>query len=246
VSPSVLTPGPHRRRRWPRWLAALLVLIGAGVAIYFAFVKAPGNVSHPNVEFTAPKTVPKPKPAAPKHRNTGYDWPVYGYDVARTRYLPGVRLRPPFARVWTRPGSHLIEFQPVLASGRLYYQKNNGELYSVSAQTGRVKWRRRIGGLSASSPAAAGGKVYAVANVGGAGGIAGSGRARLVAMDARTGKIRWAKRLSSASESSPLATKGRIYLGSQDGTVYCLLAKSGRIVWRYRAGGAVKAGLAFS
>jgi outer membrane protein assembly factor BamB len=65
-------------------------------------------------------------------------------------------------------------------------------------------------------------------------------------MDARTGRIRWSKRLASASESSPLATAGRIYVGSQDGTVYCLLAKSGRIVWRYRAGGAVKAAPAFS
>jgi outer membrane protein assembly factor BamB len=246
VSPSILTPGSQRRRRWPRWVAALVVAIGAAVAIYFAFIKAPGNVSHPNVEFKPPKPAAKPKPAAPKHRNTGYDWPLYGYDVGRTRYLPGGRLRPPFVRAWSRPGSQLIEFQPVLASGRLYYQKNNGELYSVSAQTGRVKWRRRIGGLSASSPAAVGGKVYAVANTGGAGGIAGSGRARLVAMDARTGRVRWAKRLASASESSPLATKGRIYLGSQDGTIYCLLARSGRMVWRYHAGGAVKAGLALS
>jgi outer membrane protein assembly factor BamB len=228
------------------WLGGLLVLIGAGVAIYFAFLRAPGNVSHPNVEFTAPKAAPKAPPRAPVHRDTGYDWPLYGYDVGRTRYLPGVGLRPPFVKVWSRPGSHLIEFQPVLMSGRLYYQKNNGEIYSVTAQTGRVRWRRRIGGLSASAPAAGGGKVYAVTNKGGFGGIAGAGPARVVAMDARTGKIRWAKRLASASESSPLATKGRIYVGSQDGTVYCLLAKSGRLIWRYRAGGAVKAAPAFS
>jgi outer membrane protein assembly factor BamB len=228
-------------------VGGLLALIGAVVAIYFAFIKPPGNVSHPNVEFTAPKTAPKPaKPLPPKRRDVGYDWPLYGRNVGRTRYLPGVNLRPPLVRSWTRPGSHLIEFQPVLFSGRLYYQKNNGELYSVTAQTGRLRWRRRLGGLSASAPAVGGGKVYAVANHGGAGGIAGSGRARLVAMDMRTGKVRWAKRLASASESSPLATKGRIYLGSQDGTIYCLLAKSGRIVWRHHSGGAVKAALAMS
>jgi outer membrane protein assembly factor BamB len=241
MSPSVLQPGGRRRRRWPWVLGVLVALAGAGVAAYLIFVKAPGDVSHPDVEFTQPAPAPKPK-----KRNTGYDWPLYGYDVARTRYLPGVKLRPPLARAWTRSGSHLIEFQPVLVSGRLFYQKNNGEIYSVSAASGRVRWRRHIGGLSASTPAAGGGKVYAVVNKGGAGGIAGAGPGRVVAMDARTGRIRWSKRLASASESSPLATAGRIYVGSQDGTVYCLLAKSGRIVWRYRAGGAVKAGPAFS
>ena len=239
----MLTPGGRRRRRWP-WIAGAVVVLAAGAAVaaYFAFVKAPGDVSHPNVEFTAPKRAA----SQPKKRDTGYDWPLYGYDLGRTRYLPGVALRPPFVREWTRPGSHLIEFQPVLRSGRLYYQKNNGEIYSISAATGRVRWRRHIGGLSASAPAVAGGKVYAVVNKVGVGGIAGGGPGRLVAMDARTGRIRWATRFASASESSPLATAGRIYVGSQDGTVYCLLAKSGRIVWRYRAGGAVKAAPALS
>jgi outer membrane protein assembly factor BamB len=242
MSRSVLTPGGRRRRRWPLYLGgALVVIAGIAVAAYFAFIKAPGDVSHPDVEFTQPAKAPPPK-----KRDTGYDWPLYGYDVARTRYLPDAKLRPPFVRAWTRPGSHLIEFQPVLASGRLFYQKNNGEIYSVSAASGRVRWRRHIGGLSASTPAATGGKVYAVVNKGGSGGIAGAGPGRVVAMDARTGKVIWAKRLASASESSPLATKGRIYVGSQDGTVYCLLAKSGRIVWRYKAGGAVKAGVAMS
>lgn len=239
-----IEPGARRRRRWPRILAALLVL-GAGVAAgaYFAFVKAPGDVSNPDVEFTATQTAPKP---APKRRDTGVDWPLYGYDLGRTRYLPDVKLRPPFRRVWTRPGSHLIEFQPVMMSGRLYYQKNNGELYSVSAETGRVRWRRHIGGLSASSPAVGGGKVYAIANRGGEGGIEGSGPARLYALDARSGRIRWAKRMSSASESSPLATRGVVYCGSQDGTVYAFDATSGRIKWRYKARGPVKTALAWS
>src|SRR3954451_11375606 len=232
------------RRRWPWVLGGIVVLLaGVAVAGYLAFIKAPADVSNPDVEFTAPTTTTAP---APKKRDTGYDWPLYGYDLGRTRYLPGVKLRPPFTRAWTRPGSHLIEFQPVLASGRLYYQKNNGEIYSLSAASGRVRWRRQIGGLSASAPAAGGGKVYAVANKGGEGGIAGAGPGRVVAMEARTGRIVWAKRLASATESSPLATAGRIYVGSQDGTVYCLLATSGRIVWRYRAGGAVKAAPASS
>jgi outer membrane protein assembly factor BamB len=244
MSPDLLTPGARRRRRWPFWIGGLLlVLIAAGIAGYLAFIKAPGDVSHPDVEFRPPAP-PKPPPLS--KRDTGADWPLYGYDLGRTRYLAGVKLRPPFKRAWTVSGSKLIEFQPVLASGRLYFQKNNGELYSVSALSGRVRWRRRVEALSASAPAVAGGKVYAVANANGSGGIAGAGRARLVALDVRTGRTRWAKRLSAASESSPLAHAGRIYLGSQDGTVYAIDARTGRVYWRYRAGAAVKTGLAWS
>jgi outer membrane protein assembly factor BamB len=239
---SVLTPSGRRRRRWPWYLGgALVVLAGIAVAGYFAFIKAPGDVSHPDVEFTAPQRSPQPA-----RRDTGLDWPLYGRDLGRTRYLPGVDLRPPFKRAWTVSGSKLIEFQPVLASGRLFWQKNNGELYSVSTLSGHVRWRRRVGGLSASAPAVAGGKVFVVGNRNASGGIAGAGRARVAALDARIGRVRWAKRLSSASESSPLAHAGRIYLGSQDGTVYSLDAGTGRILWRYRARGAVKTALAWS
>ena len=39
---------------------------------------------------------------------------------------------------------------------------------------------------------------------------------------------------------------GVVYLGSEDGTVYAIKAKTGRILWTYEAGGAVKAGLAYS
>ncbi len=39
---------------------------------------------------------------------------------------------------------------------------------------------------------------------------------------------------------------GRVYFGSEDGTVYALKAKTGRALWTHRASGAVKGGLAYS
>ena len=47
--------------------------------------------------------------------------------------------------------------------------------------------------------------------------------------------------LPSRSESSPLLARGRLYFGSEDGTVYALEAGSGHTVWTYHAAGAVKA-----
>ena len=65
----------------------------------FVLLHSPGNVSHPNLEFTAPTATgrkPKPKVAPP------FEWPRYGYDAGRTRYFPaGHQLDPPFRIGWS-------------------------------------------------------------------------------------------------------------------------------------------------
>ncbi|MEA2148456.1 MAG: hypothetical protein QOD69_286, partial [Solirubrobacteraceae bacterium] len=43
---------------------------------------------------------------------------------------------------------------------------------------------------------------------------------------------------------SPLLDRGRLYVGTEDGTVYALRASSGAVRWRMRAAGAVKGAIA--
>jgi len=176
----------------------------------------------------------------------GRDWPQYGNGPGRTRYMRDVALRPPFRRIWSLNGGKLVEFQPVLQNGRLFMLKNDGRAYAIDAASGRIEWRRRVGGLAASSPAAARGLVYFVANRGGAGGIAGAGSATVTAVDQRSGRVRWHRLLSSSSESSPLVAKGRVFVGSQSGSVYALSAGRGRLLWTRQAGGPVKTALAYA
>jgi outer membrane protein assembly factor BamB len=176
----------------------------------------------------------------------GRDWPQYGNTPGRSRYMPAVNLRPPFRRVWALNGGKLIEFQPVLQNGRLFMLKNDGRAYAIDAASGRIEWRRRVGGLAASSPAASGGLVYFVANRGGAGGIAGAGSATVTAVDQQSGRVRWHRVLRSSAESSPLVVKGRVFVGSQAGTVYALSAGRGRVLWTRQAGGPVKTALAYA
>src|SRR4051794_10612020 len=228
---------------------AVLLLVGCGVVVAIK-VLGSDDPSKP-VALPPPKAAPKrelpPKPVAiPSKPGAGRDWPLYGNGPGRTRHMQGVNLKPPFRMAWSLNGGKLIEFQPVLAGGRLFVLKNDGRALALAADTGRVRWRKRIGGLAASAPGAAGASVYFVVNHGGYGGIAGAGPAKVVAINRRTGHIRWAKKLSAASESSPLTVRERIFVGSQDGTVYALSANTGRILWRYRAGGPVKGALAYS
>jgi outer membrane protein assembly factor BamB len=248
MTPDFLTPGRRRRRRWPLWLAGLLVIAGAVTGAVLAFGGSdtpPPPVARPLKPKPEPQPEPQPIKVPPKP-GLGRDWPLYGNGPGRTRHMRGVNLKPPFRRIWALNGGKLIEFQPVLAGGRLFVLKNDGRALALSADTGRIRWRKRIGGLAASAPGAAGASVYFNVNRGGYGGIAGAGPAKVVAMNRRTGRIRWAKRLSSASESSPLVVGGRVFVGSQNGTVYALSAKTGHIRWRYYAGGPVKGALAYS
>ena len=177
----------------------------------------------------------------------GRDWLLYGNGPGRTRHMRDVNLKPPFRRVWALNGGKLIEFQPVLAGGAAVRAEER-------RPRARAQRRHRQGPLAQARSAALphprpvppGASVYFVANRGGYGGIAGSGPAKVVAITRRTGHVRWAKRLGAASESSPLVVGERVYVGSQDGTVYALSAQNGRILWRYHAGGPVKGALAYT
>ena len=59
----------------------------------------------------------------------------------------------------------------------------------------------------------------------------------VVAFAARTGRVRWSRRLAP-TESSPLLADGLVLVGDWDGNVTALDAKTGRTHWVYRADGA--------
>ena len=200
-----------------------------------------GNEKKPAPVVQKPKPKPPPKAVVvPPRASNGSDWPLYGNTPQRTRYVRAANLRPPFRKVWTVHGGGLIEFQPVIAAGRLFALRNDGRAFAIGTETGRFRWRKRVGSLAASAPAVGGASVYFVVNAGGYGGIAGAGRAKLVAVRRRSGTVRFSKRLGSSSESSPLLMGERVYMGSQNGTVYCMSARDGHVIWTYHAGAPVK------
>jgi outer membrane protein assembly factor BamB len=59
---------------------------------------------------------------------------------------------------------------------------------------------------------------------------------KVYALDAKTGEVRWTFFTEGPVRFAPSIWKDRIYVGSDDGNVYCLKAKDGRLVWKYRAG----------
>lgn len=233
----------RRHLRWPRWRIVLVVVVVAlvgGCVAAWRLLREPGNISHPNLPgFTVPAP-PKPRVAGSDEK---FSWLNFGNDAARTHYLPApASMRPPFSLGWTAHGNVLLEFPPVLDVLSLYELRNNGSLYAYSRRTGRLRFRRKLGRLAASSPAAGGGRVYALL-------LLGRGRARsgrVVALTERHGTIVWSRQLPSRAESSPLLYRGVLYFGSENGIVYALRARDGKLLWKFKASGAVKGGPAMA
>ncbi len=225
---------PRSKRARLGLAAGVAVVIAAAVVGGYAYVHhRTGNIYHPHARF-----VPEPTPTLPKAGPERFAWPFYGYTKNHTRFFPApASLHPPFKRLWVRNDHTLLEFPPVINGDHIFQLGDDGTLIAVNKHTGHTFWKRRVGVLSASSPATVGSVVYVTVLDRGQG----SNSGRVLALNSKTGAVLWSRDLSSRSESSPLVDHGRIYFGSQSGLVYALNAHNGSVVWTYHAGGAVKA-----
>jgi outer membrane protein assembly factor BamB len=231
---------PRRPRLLPRSrrvrivLAALVVLIAAAaVGGYLYERNRTGNIYHPHARF-----VPQPTPTLPNTGPERFAWPLYGYSRNHTRFFPApARVHPPFRRLWVHNDHALLEFPPVIYNERIFQLADNGVISAISRRTGHTYWTRSLGRLSASTPAVNASTVYAT--------VLSTGHphspGRVVALNAKTGAIRWFRALPSPTESSPLLDHNRLFFGSQSGIVYALDARTGKVIWIYHASGAVKA-----
>ncbi len=191
-------------------------------------LKRPGDVSDPDAPFVSEEKPP---------RRGSVNWPTYGYDNAKTRYLPRRGIKPPYRRVWHyHPGSTLMEFSPVLAEGTIYGIDNDAVAFALDADTGKPKWRRRIGELNASSPTYHDGRLFFVNLEPG----------QAVALNAANGKLVWRRDLPDRSESSPVVQDDKVVFGCESGDLFAVAEKTGKVLWQRDVGGAVKGGPAIS
>jgi glucose dehydrogenase len=131
----------REHRRWAIGLIAAAILAIAGISVAYSLLKRPADVHNASAPFRPEK------PKTPKARTV--NWPMFGLNPARTRYLPAKGVKPPFRLLWHYTGRPLLEFPPVYARGELYAVNNNGTAFALDANTGKVLWERCIG---ASTP----------------------------------------------------------------------------------------------
>ena len=116
-----------------------------------------------------------------------------------------------------------------------------GEVVSLWASNGTVRWRVRTGSVHFSSPAYADGSVYV--------GVAGRYNTTsqitfdppygVIALDAATGDEEWFFETSGSISASPAVTGSYLVVPSKDGNVYAVERSDGSEVWRSAVGAGV-------
>lgn len=214
------------RKHRPAVLAAVIVLLIVGAVLAYQDLKRPSDIRNTDVGFNAEEAKPKQK--------TG-NWPLYGYNGARTRYLAAKGIKPPFKRRWKYGDGPLLEFPPIYVNGRLYLLDNNGHAIALDADSGKVLWKRRVGQLNASSPAYSRHRLFVVNLSPG----------QVLALNDKTGKTEWKKELGSRSESSPVVVGDRVFFGDEGGTLHAVDRRNGSTRWSTQLCGAIKAAPAY-
>ena len=143
-------------------------------------------------------------------------------------------------REWSFQAGKLLEFSPIVAKGTLYFQDKDALFYALSADKGKVEWKKQIGALGAASPAYSHGVVFAVTLQR----APGVDQGEALALRAKDGKLLWRYPLPGRSETSPIVVGSNVIVGSESGDIYALDRKTGKPDWQVHTAGAVKGGLA--
>jgi len=137
------------------------------------------------------------------------DWPTFGHDNQRSG-VTGERLELPLTESWVFEATHRP--QP--------------------AWPGPAKqdfWHH----LDNLRPTVTYDRVFHVVGTGDTVYFGSSADDKVYALDAATGQQRWAFFTEGPVRLAPTVVAGRVYVGSDDGCVYCLSAGDGSLVWKY-------------
>jgi outer membrane protein assembly factor BamB len=119
---------------------------------------------------------------------------------------------------------------PTVWKGSVYFGSGDGNIYSLDAVTGALRWKFKTGDVVHASPAIVDGKVYV-----------GSWDSYFYALDATTGAEIWRFKTGEdpdihnqvGIQSSATVANGTVYFGCRDSKFYALDAATGHQRWAF-------------
>src|SRR5436305_1444948 len=209
-------------------VAGLLLAIGIALVVLAVVSSGKSHPQHPPVRVVRPATTAPPPRPRPRPLPSDTPWPLYGYNLARTRFFPhGAKLDPPLRVGWTFGASGGVKGGVAFAHDTIYFGDYGGGVHAVNAASGQEIWSASGGDSFYSTPAVAFGRVY-IGNTNG----------DVYAFWASSGATAWTASTGAYVYASPAVADvpGRgptVYVGSYDGVFYAYDANSGAVRWSH-------------
>lgn len=130
------------------------------------------------------------------------------------------------AQVWRLDVTNGVEASAAIINDKIFFGGNDGQFYSVYADTGSVIWTFPTRTETLSEPLIDNGNVYFL-----------TGNNSLYALDAATGKQVWLysrqdpSSISVRGGSKPALRNGTLYVGFSDGALVAVVAGTGTVKW---------------
>src|SRR3954468_2277751 len=224
----------------------------SGIGLLFAAVPSVGQeVTKPATTGTqVPKQVRVTQDRLTKAGQDSKNWLHTQGSYAQTRFYPGsqintknvAKLRPAF--VVQTEVVESMETAPIVVDGVMFLTTSFNHVYAVDAVTGKEFWhyKHKMGpvttfccGPNNRGVAVAGGKLFM-----------GTLDAKLVALDARTGKVLWETEIADPEKGysetmSPTVVENKVLIGTNGGEygirgfVKAFDAKSGKLLWTFHS-----------
>lgn len=189
---------------------------------------------------------PNPMPAS-------LDWRYYGNDAGGMRYADvdqikaanAAQLKPAWILHTNVFNAHTsFEAQPIIVGGTLYVSSPHDHVFALDAATGEIRWTYNPTLPPLSELAICCGQTNRGVAFGNGKVFIGQLDAKLVALDAGTGKVAWQTQVADPAESwtvtmAPQYLDGKVFVGASGGEflnrgfVDAYDANTGKLVWRF-------------
>jgi len=121
-----------------------------------------------------------------------------------------------------------IRSSPASDGSVICFGSDDGHVYGVDRESGRMLWKTDAGASVFASPIITSDLV-----------IVGTIKGVVVALDAATGSLKWSYATGSRIYSAAAGARNAIYVGSADGVLHALDPAAGTLLWEFEAGSVI-------